>query len=156
MLFLRPPLLLYFPNFNLTDRLITKGNVSKTLRKDKLPLAKSKLYHKNFSITYTDFKGWSWSEPCENEMRVAVLERKNIAAMKTGALHLLWSDACFIPEYRDTILPYCVRLCFRVPQLNFAFTSTLPSKHSYHSYNVWQTLFERYAMTKRSLSEVYH
>ena len=44
-------------------------------------------------------------------MRVVVLERKNIAAMKTGTPHLLWSDARFIPEYRDTILPYSVRLC---------------------------------------------
>ena len=56
----------------------------------------------------------SWSEPCENEMRVVVLERKNNAAMKSGALHLLWSDVRFIPEYRDTILPYSVRLCSNV------------------------------------------
>ena len=55
-----------------------------------------------------------WSEPCENEMRVVVLERKNIVAMKTGALHLLWSDARFISEYRDTILPYSVRLWLKL------------------------------------------
>ena len=31
----------------------------------------------------------TWSEPWENEMSVVVLARKNIAAMKTGAPHLL-------------------------------------------------------------------
>ena len=38
-----------------------------------------------------------WSELRENEMSVVDLERKSIAAMKTGAPHLLLSVGRFIP-----------------------------------------------------------
>ena len=40
---------------------------------------------------------WSITELRENKMSVVVLERKSIAAIKTGAPHLLWSVGRFIP-----------------------------------------------------------
>ena len=41
------------------------------------------------TLSYIRNYPFIWSEPCENEMRVVVLERKNVAAMETGAPHLL-------------------------------------------------------------------
>ena len=50
----------------------------------------------------------SWliiTEPWENEMRVVVLARKNVAAMKTGARHLLRSVGVLSPSTGTQFFP---------------------------------------------------
>ena len=45
------------------------------------------------------------TEPWENEMRVVVLARKNVAAMKTGARHLLRSVGVLSPSTGTQFFP---------------------------------------------------
>ena len=47
----------------------------------------------------------SITEPWENEMRVVVLARKNVAAMKTGARHLLRSVGVLSPSTGTQFFP---------------------------------------------------